>query len=418
MAQVVQTNGNYTIKTASSGIIKLDTGAGTGEVRVTGNLVVDGTTVTIEAENINVQDNVLVLNSGETANGVSLGYSGFEVDRGYAAGNTTIINVTGASWNNGTATLTFSLTNPQPFQIGDRVVISNVNPSGYNLGGVSVLLTGATTTSISYPITANPGVYSSGGVISGSLANSRASLTFNEATDTFEIAQRTGPGVYNFSNSALKTRFIRTDSSVDEGDLTLIGTGKGVVKVTGTTDYLNEILLTIANPTNPPASSVTSTAADDILANVRYVNYAVLNNPTYFLRDNDTTVRALDSSDKASLFGGGSSRVRVDVDGVIVAQFYRDNLEMYGLNITSNRISAINTNESITLEANGTGRIVVNAPLSLENEGSTPATPPSGRTLVYSATPGTGDSGVFFVNTSRTNELTNKNRALLWSMLF
>jgi hypothetical protein len=418
MAQVVQTNGNYTIKTASSGIIKLDTGAGTGEVRVTGNLVVDGTTVTIEAENINVQDNILVLNAGETANGVSLGYSGFEIDRGYAAGNTTIINVTGASWSNGTATLTFSLTNPQPFQVGERVVISGINPSGYNLGGVSVELTTANTVSVSYPVTANPGAYVSGGVISGSSANSRASFAFNEATDTFEIAKRTGPGVYNFSDSAIKTRFIRTDPAIDEGDLILIGTGKGVVKVTGTTDYLTEILLTIANPSNPPASSVTATLADDILANVKYVNYAVLNNPTYFLRDNDTTVRALDSSDKANLFGGGSSRVRVDVDGVIVAQFFRDNLEMYGLNFSPNRISSTNTNESITLEANGTGRIVVNAPLSLENEGSTPATPPAGRTLVYSATPGTGDSGVFFVNTSRTNELTNKNRALLWSMLF
>jgi hypothetical protein len=418
MAQVVQTNGNYTIKTASSGIIKLDTGAGTGEVRVTGNLVVDGTTVTIEAENINVQDNILVLNAGETANGVSLGYSGFEIDRGYTSGITTIVNVTGASWSNGIATLTFALTNPQPFQLGDRVVISNISPSGYNLGGVSVVLTAATTTSISYPVTANPGAYISNGVISGSLANSRASFTFNETTDTFEIAQRTGPGVYNFSESAIRTRYIRTDSAVDEGDLILIGAGKGVVKVTGTTDYLTEILLTIANPSNPPASSVTATSADDILANVKYVNYAVLNNPTYFLRDNDTTVRALDSSDKANLFGGGSSRVRVDVDGIIVAQFYRDNLEMYGLNFSANRISSTNTNESITLEANGTGRIVVNAPLSLENEGSTPATPPAGRTLVYSATPGTGDSGVFFVNTSRTDELTNKNRALLWSMLF
>ncbi len=417
MSQVVQTNGNYTIKTASSGVIRLDTGAGTGEVRVTGNHVVDATTVTIEAENINVQDNILVLNSGESANGVSLFYSGFEIDRGYAAGVTTVINVTGASWANSVATLTFSLTNPQPFQVGDRVVISNVNPSGYNVGGVSVVLTAATTTSISYSLLSNPGSYISGGVISGSLANTRASFVYNESSDTFEISQRTGPGVYNFSNSALKTRFIRTDSTVDEGDLTLIGAGKGVVKVTGTTDYLNEILLTIANPTNPPASSVTATAADDILANVKYVNYAVLNNPTYFLRDNDTTVRTLDSSDKASLFGGGSSRIRLDVDGQIVANFYKDNLEMYGLNFSPNTISAINTNDGLTLDVSGTGKVRINAPLQMENEGSVPASV-SGSTIIYSATPGTGDSGVFFVNTSRTNELTNKNRALLWSMLF
>ncbi len=90
---------------------------------------------------------------------------------------------------------------------------------------------------------------------------------------------------------------------------------------------------------------------------------------------------------------------------------------MYGLNFSPNTISAVNTNDGITLDANGTGKIKVNAPWQLENEASVPSSV-AGNTIIYSATPGTGDSGVFFVNTSRTNELTNKNRALLWSMLF
>ena len=41
-------------------------------------------------------------------------------------------------------------------------------------------------------------------------------------------------GVYGFRDSNVKLRRILTDSSTDSGDLTLIGTGSGVVKVKGT----------------------------------------------------------------------------------------------------------------------------------------------------------------------------------------
>ena len=35
-------NGNYTVKTQSGGTIRLDTGVAAGEVRVTGDLIVEG----------------------------------------------------------------------------------------------------------------------------------------------------------------------------------------------------------------------------------------------------------------------------------------------------------------------------------------------------------------------------------------
>ena len=84
MGQFLRVNGDYNIKTANGAKITLDTGpalAG-GEVRITGNLVVEGTQTTVEAANLNVNDNVIVLNSGETGAGVSLTYSGIQIDRG------------------------------------------------------------------------------------------------------------------------------------------------------------------------------------------------------------------------------------------------------------------------------------------------------------------------------------------------
>lgn len=82
MGQVLQVNGNYDIITATAADITLNTGAGVGRVIVTGNLVVQGDTLTVEAENLNVKDNIIVLNYDEAGPGVTLTYSGIQIDRG------------------------------------------------------------------------------------------------------------------------------------------------------------------------------------------------------------------------------------------------------------------------------------------------------------------------------------------------
>ena len=51
---------------------------------VLGNLVISGTTTTIYTENLNIKDNLILINSGETGTGVTLLYAGIEVDRGDA----------------------------------------------------------------------------------------------------------------------------------------------------------------------------------------------------------------------------------------------------------------------------------------------------------------------------------------------
>ena len=74
--RTVQVSGDYNIKTGEGNTILLDTGPNVGEVRITGSLVVLGDTLTVEAENLNVQDNSIILNYGETGLGVTLDYSG------------------------------------------------------------------------------------------------------------------------------------------------------------------------------------------------------------------------------------------------------------------------------------------------------------------------------------------------------
>lgn len=70
--------GDFTIEAIDSG----------GTVIIDGDLAVLGTSTTIDSTNTTIVDNIIVLNSGETGNGVSLNgtTAGLEIDRGIAAG--------------------------------------------------------------------------------------------------------------------------------------------------------------------------------------------------------------------------------------------------------------------------------------------------------------------------------------------
>jgi len=84
MGEFLRVNGDYNIKTSTGNRVTVDTGPGVGELRVTGNLIVEGDTLTISAENLDVVDNIITVNNGETGAGVTLTHAGVRVDRGIA----------------------------------------------------------------------------------------------------------------------------------------------------------------------------------------------------------------------------------------------------------------------------------------------------------------------------------------------
>lgn len=176
MAQVLQTSCDYKIKTQTNGSITLDT----SEVIVTGDLRVEGETVTVNVTNLDVEDNIIRLNKGETGNGVTEGFAGIEVDRGFSDSPTN------------------TDTNPLP------------------------------------------------------------TFWFNETSSAWEIVTQTDT-TYSYNESYLKVRKILTNDFTDGGNLTLIGTGTGVVSVAGTTNYEENV------------------AQDDDIPNKRYVDLAIAN---------------------------------------------------------------------------------------------------------------------------------------------
>jgi hypothetical protein len=100
MGQFLQVNGDYNIKSAEGGKITFDTGpaASGGQVLITGNLVVEGTQTTVQATDLNVSDNIITLNAGETGAGVTLIYSGIEVDRGSLPSASLVYDETADTW--------------------------------------------------------------------------------------------------------------------------------------------------------------------------------------------------------------------------------------------------------------------------------------------------------------------------------
>lgn len=81
---------NYRLQTASGGTITLDTGTDVGTVIVTGDLVVQGETTTINTTNLAIEDNIIVLNKNQTGAGITLaspinGQAGVQISRGSRA---------------------------------------------------------------------------------------------------------------------------------------------------------------------------------------------------------------------------------------------------------------------------------------------------------------------------------------------
>jgi hypothetical protein len=75
-------NGNFFVTVQQGGQIRLNTGFEQGQVVITGDLIVEGNTTTVQSEDLTVRDNIIVVNSGETGAGITLDEAGLRIDRG------------------------------------------------------------------------------------------------------------------------------------------------------------------------------------------------------------------------------------------------------------------------------------------------------------------------------------------------
>ena len=223
-------------------------------------------------------------------------------------------------------------------------------------------------------------------------------------------------GTFSFKLTSGLMRGIKTNSiSTGGANLGLINTGTGIVTVTGTTNYHDQV----QNGSDP-----------DVLVTrgwvTRYVNssgypagVAIVDR----LYRSDTGIQAYDAS-----LDGGTSNIKLKFDNVVKATFNSTTFNMnvqLDINgktlINNNVISAQTAGDNLKLVPAAGKSIEVDSPLQLNNTVA-PTVATSGATQIYVTNSndnvGTGKTGIYFINQSNADELIAKNRSLLWSMLF
>jgi len=318
MAKILNVNdGDYTIRVASGNTITLDTGAELGKVVFTGDMEVQGTQTTVNSEQLNITDNIITVNSGETGAGITLNTAGLQVDRG---------------------------TEDDAFFIFDETVTHNDPVSQTNKLG-----------------------------------------TFVFKNDNNEIL-------------GVKTNSITTGG----GDLYLINQGTGVISVSGTSNYEQQV------------------TDDDTIPNKKYVDDAITTGiQTITIRKiqrGDSVIEMFDQS----LDLGGPSAFQVTIDSQEVALFRKDSTEIEDLVIEDNTISTTSSAGDLTLSSNTTAFVKIDSGLKLPviDDSTNYAFSPSD-VLVYAKDPDRGDTGIWYKNKYDTeDELISTNRSLLYSMLF
>lgn len=225
-------------------------------------------------------------------------------------------------------------------------------------------------------------------------ANGDAELVYVEANGgtpaAFKLAY-TETGAY----IPLETNAITTGG----GDLNLIGTGtSGMVTVTGTVGYESRVL------------------DKDHIPNKKYVDDTIIqyvaNTFSGKIQSGDTSISILDNSVTFT-----PTVIAITLDGTAKALISSGGFTIDSkINLNQNTLSNL-TNDNLVLQsANDT--IELSGYLQLNDQAVDPTTPVSGN-LVYSKTPvGPGNSGIYFSNPVTSGELVQKNRALLWAMLF
>jgi hypothetical protein len=415
MTRVVKTNqGDYHVLVQNGGTIILDP-TSSGQVTVTGNLVVNGTTTTINSSTLNVEVNVLQINAGLTTNGIpsALSYqSGLQIDRGVAQAAellfdesvrhydpTTAITATGYTATGSAVTFNFSTQSSVPFPVasngstGSTIVVAGFTPSTYN-GTYTV--TACTTSSVTFA-----------SAVTGTITT-LGTITLNKG-GTFKLQTADG------SLSGLELRTITSD-----GNNTLI------------------IDMQRGAPTLRLANSTTAAGvpyyqrvlSGDDIPNVQWVQTYIASNYTLGSSTPGTaTVQtiqqpvgvaigsansAIQATSSGLLFQiAGSTVVTINSTGAVLG-----NLSV-GSTANPNTISnSTNANLILTTQSS-TYPVEINAVAQLDNQASTPTYTSGGTKLYSSATIGPGRTGLYLVNSTvqTADELISRNRAVLLSIL-
>ena len=188
----------------------------------------------------------------------------------------------------------------------------------------------------------------------------------------------------------------------------LINAGTGVISVSGTNAYENQV------------------TDDDDIPNKKYVDVQIAAQVAAAdfqkIRDGSSSFTEMVVADFETT--GLTSVASITVDGVNNVNFYDNRSELHDLRIDGSRISTTTSNADLTLSAPGTGSVVIDDQLQIlttpspDDSAVDPAQPTDGL-KIYAKSQGVGKTGLYYVNSNNVrDEIISKNRSLLLSMIF
>ena len=177
---------------------------------------------------------------------------------------------------------------------------------------------------------------------------------------------------------------------------------------------------------DPDGGYSTLLTEDKHITNKKYVDDAISTAfATVFLSqigDGTVSISSVTVLDEETT--GNPSTVEVAVDGISVANFYDNRVELGDLRFSGTQIEPFTSNEDLILSAPGTGSvriddtIHINSVPGIDDIILSPAIPGDG-VKIYTRDEAQGKTGIYFVNQNETrDELVSKSRSLLFSMLF
>jgi hypothetical protein len=369
-----------------------------GSVIITGNLQVNGATTVIESQNLAISDRIIYLNEGETGQGVNSAspddtkkFSGIQIRRGLLPDVSFVFDerfveptnelLTEPTWafrtsstnallpiatnkikSNNSLVLTIGQTGL--VQIDDAVVNYESKILNYSLLSTSFeISTVSRTNNIATVITTSPHGLSVGSRIDiNCLTDNSFSGSFIEVITSPTDTSFTYSSVGNNRSSTFVSGYVKPNS---------IAVNNSVPNMRAVADFVNS-----------------SIADSRSLTNNR-------------IRENDTAVIVSD------LDTSGVSKISFQIDGTERASVTSNGLTSGSIRIKNDTVFNINNDN-----------ILFDSVLNIPNRMSEPSTPIGYVKLYSKNVPATGGTGLFFKNTTGTNdELISKTKALLYSLI-
>ncbi len=390
-------DGDLQLIVQDAGTITLYTGNQSGQVVVSGDLLVQGNTTTVESETMTVKDNIVVVNKGETGAGVTLGTAGLQVDRGPSTPDAQILWDESATHYSPTTALTTAGT--WVFR-RDNTTLTGIRTNSIDTnGGVLALINTGSSGYVTVTGTAN---------YERNILNYVDTVYYNPLAGVSILDDDRIPNAKAMGDYISGSLATYIPESFGAGDT--LGTGFDTTRFTGTATFSGTTMTVTSVTTGSLKVGLILTGAlitpgttiTGILTGFGGVGQYVVSNSHSL---GATAISAGDATSKLEFRVDNTLKVTIDSTGTKI-----DNIKINTNTITS-------TSSSITVEPFD-NNLNIDAYVTLLDQVSDPSSTALTNKLYHKNVIGAGDTGLYFKNSTRGDELVSKRRAILFGMIF